>query len=159
MLLLILILYFKNFNFTLYYNLLLCFIQLEMHVRLICAIKFYLLTYSGAGTCSVHPSPRPVSWADATNSTQHVRHAAPMLAVATVSVATCSDIYACPYKSKDTLWYKLLLKYNNMYKNAVIRQIIVNLRQNYTFLNKIPQTPSKYPVSHGNRSGSINSTG
>jgi len=97
--------------------------------------------------------------ADATNSTQHVRRAAPMLAVATVSVATCSDIYACPYKSKDTLWYKLLLKYNNMYKNAVIRQIIVNLRQNYAFLNKIPQTPNKYPVSHGNRSGSINSTG
>jgi len=29
----------------LYYNLLLCFIPLEMHVRLICAIKFYLLTY------------------------------------------------------------------------------------------------------------------
>ena len=29
----------------LYYNLLPCFIQLEMHVRLICAIKFYLLTY------------------------------------------------------------------------------------------------------------------
>ena len=30
-----------------YYSLLglLCFIQLEMHVRLICAIKFYLLTY------------------------------------------------------------------------------------------------------------------
>jgi len=28
-----------------YYNLLLCFIPLEMHVRLICAIKFYLLTY------------------------------------------------------------------------------------------------------------------
>jgi len=24
---------------------LLCFIPLEMHVRLICAIKFYLLTY------------------------------------------------------------------------------------------------------------------
>jgi len=34
-----------NFDFILYYNLLLCFIQLEMHVRLICAIKFYLLTY------------------------------------------------------------------------------------------------------------------
>ena len=29
----------------LYYNLLLCFIPLEMHVRLIRAIKFYLLTY------------------------------------------------------------------------------------------------------------------
>jgi len=27
------------------YNLLLCFIPLEMHVRLICAIKFNLLTY------------------------------------------------------------------------------------------------------------------
>ena len=27
------------------YNLLLCFFQLEMHVRLICAIKVYLLTY------------------------------------------------------------------------------------------------------------------
>jgi len=34
-----------NFDFILYYNLLLCFIQLEVHVRLICAIKFYLLTY------------------------------------------------------------------------------------------------------------------
>jgi len=34
----------SNFNFILYYNLLLCFIQLEMHVRLICAIKI-LLTY------------------------------------------------------------------------------------------------------------------
>ena len=34
-----------NFDFVLYYNLLLCFIQLEMHVRSICAIKFYLLTY------------------------------------------------------------------------------------------------------------------
>jgi len=33
------------FDFILYYNLLLCFIPLEMHVRLICAIKFYLLTY------------------------------------------------------------------------------------------------------------------
>jgi len=31
--------------FLLYYNLLLCFIQLQMHVRLICAVKFYLLTY------------------------------------------------------------------------------------------------------------------
>jgi len=29
----------------LYYNLLLCFIPLEMHARLICAIKFYLVTY------------------------------------------------------------------------------------------------------------------
>jgi len=29
----------------LYCNLLLCFIPLEMHVRLLCAIKFYLLTY------------------------------------------------------------------------------------------------------------------
>jgi len=37
--------YLINFDFILYYNLLLCFIQLEMHVRLICAIKFYLLTY------------------------------------------------------------------------------------------------------------------
>ena len=27
------------------YNLLLCFIPLEMHVHLICAIKFNLLTY------------------------------------------------------------------------------------------------------------------
>jgi len=27
-----------NFDFILYYNLLLCFSQLEMHVRLICAI-------------------------------------------------------------------------------------------------------------------------
>ena len=34
-----------HFNHWLYYNLLLCFIPLEMHVRLICAIKFYLLTY------------------------------------------------------------------------------------------------------------------
>ena len=34
----------SNVDFMLYYNLLLCFIQLEMHVRLICAIKFYLLT-------------------------------------------------------------------------------------------------------------------
>jgi len=34
---------------VLYYELLLCFIQLEMHVRLIlCAIKFYLLTYYAA---------------------------------------------------------------------------------------------------------------
>ena len=32
-----------NFDFILYYNLLLCFIQLELRVRLICAIKFYLL--------------------------------------------------------------------------------------------------------------------
>jgi len=35
----------SNLDFILYYNLLLCFIQLEMHVRLVCAIKFYLLTY------------------------------------------------------------------------------------------------------------------
>ena len=35
----------SDVNFVLYYNLLLYFIQLEMHVRLICAIKFYLLTY------------------------------------------------------------------------------------------------------------------
>jgi len=35
----------SNFYVILYYNLLLCFIQLEMHVRLIRAIKFYLLTY------------------------------------------------------------------------------------------------------------------
>ena len=36
----------SNFDFILYYNLLLCFIQLQMHVhaRLICAIKFCLLT-------------------------------------------------------------------------------------------------------------------
>ena len=34
-----------NLDFILYYNLLLCFIQLEMYVRLVCAIKFYLLTY------------------------------------------------------------------------------------------------------------------
>jgi len=34
----------SNFDFILYYNLLLYFIQLEKHVRLICAIKFYLLT-------------------------------------------------------------------------------------------------------------------
>ena len=34
-----------NFDFVLYYNLLLCFIELEMHVRSICAIEFYLLTY------------------------------------------------------------------------------------------------------------------
>jgi len=33
-----------DFDFILYYNLLLCFIQLEMHVRLICAIKFCLLS-------------------------------------------------------------------------------------------------------------------
>ena len=35
----------SDFDLILYYNLLLCFIPLEMHVRLICAIKFYLLTY------------------------------------------------------------------------------------------------------------------
>ena len=35
----------SDFDFILYYNLLLCFIPLEMHVHLICAIKFYLLTY------------------------------------------------------------------------------------------------------------------
>ena len=35
----------SNFDFILYYNLVLCFIQLEMHVRLICAIEFYLHTY------------------------------------------------------------------------------------------------------------------
>jgi len=35
----------SDFDFILDYNLLLCFIPLEMHVRLICAIKFYLLTY------------------------------------------------------------------------------------------------------------------
>jgi len=35
----------SDFDFILYYNLLLCFIPPEMHVRLICAIKFYLLTY------------------------------------------------------------------------------------------------------------------
>jgi len=35
----------SDFNFILCYNLLLCFIPLEMHVRLICAIKYYLLTY------------------------------------------------------------------------------------------------------------------
>jgi len=35
----------SNRDFILYYNLLLCFIQLETHVRSICAIKFYLLTY------------------------------------------------------------------------------------------------------------------
>jgi len=35
----------SDFDFILYYNLLLCFIPLEIHVRLICAIKFYLLTY------------------------------------------------------------------------------------------------------------------
>jgi len=35
----------SDFDFILYYNLLLCFIPLEMRVRLICAIKFYLLTY------------------------------------------------------------------------------------------------------------------
>jgi len=29
-----------NFHFILYYNLLLCFIRLEMHIRLICAVKF-----------------------------------------------------------------------------------------------------------------------
>jgi len=34
-----------NFDFILYYNLSVCFTQLETHVRLICAIKFYLLTY------------------------------------------------------------------------------------------------------------------
>jgi len=48
---LIVILYFdfilfnSDFDFILYYNLLLYFIPLEMHARLICAIKFYLLTY------------------------------------------------------------------------------------------------------------------
>jgi len=30
-----------------YYNLLLCSIPLEMYVRLMCAIKLYLLTYDG----------------------------------------------------------------------------------------------------------------
>jgi len=35
----------SNFDFILYYNLLLCVIELEMHVSLICAIKFCLLTY------------------------------------------------------------------------------------------------------------------
>jgi len=35
----------SNFDFISYYNLLLCFIPLEMHVRLIRAIKFYLSTY------------------------------------------------------------------------------------------------------------------
>ena len=35
----------SDFDFILYYNLILCFIPLEMHVRLLCAIKFYLLTY------------------------------------------------------------------------------------------------------------------
>jgi len=35
----------SDFDFILYYNLLLCFIPLEMRVRLICAIKFYLLAY------------------------------------------------------------------------------------------------------------------
>ena len=35
----------SDFDFMLYYNLLLCFTPLEMHVRLICAIKFYALTY------------------------------------------------------------------------------------------------------------------
>jgi len=34
-----------HFDFILYYNLVLCIIQLEMHVRLICAIEFYLHTY------------------------------------------------------------------------------------------------------------------
>jgi len=35
----------SNFDYIglLYYNLLLCFIQQEIHVRLICAIKFYFL--------------------------------------------------------------------------------------------------------------------
>ena len=36
----------SSFDFILFYNLLLCFMQLEMHVRLICGIKFYLLTYT-----------------------------------------------------------------------------------------------------------------
>ena len=35
----------NDFDFILYYNLLRCFFPLEMHVRLICAIKFYLLSY------------------------------------------------------------------------------------------------------------------
>jgi len=35
----------SNSDFILYYNLLLCSIQLGMHVRWICAVKFYLLTY------------------------------------------------------------------------------------------------------------------
>ena len=35
----------SDFDFILYCDLLLCFILLEMHVRLICAIKFYLFTY------------------------------------------------------------------------------------------------------------------
>jgi len=39
----------SNFDFILYYNLLLCCIQLEMHVRFICAIKFYILTCLGEG--------------------------------------------------------------------------------------------------------------
>ena len=41
-----------DFDFMLYYNLLQCFIPLEMRVRLICAIKFYLLTYLIFGTLS-----------------------------------------------------------------------------------------------------------
>jgi len=40
----------------LYYNLLLCYIQLDMHLRLICAIKFYLLTY--LLTYYIKPTPR-----------------------------------------------------------------------------------------------------
>jgi len=70
-----------------------------MHVRLICAIKStYLLTQVQELARFIHHRDQ-FRGADATNSTQHLRHAAPMQAVATVSVATCSDIYACPYKS------------------------------------------------------------
>ena len=56
----------SDVNFVLYYKLLLYFVQLEMHVRLICAIKFYfyLLTddaYSAAGGIldAVYCVPQP----------------------------------------------------------------------------------------------------
>jgi len=47
-----------NFYFIIYNNLLLCFIQPEMHVpvRLICAIKFYLLTYFHRATHAAYCS-------------------------------------------------------------------------------------------------------
>ena len=57
-----------NFDFILYYNLLLCFIPLEMHVRLIRAIKFYLLTYLLISSIEIdNPSGKEVqTWITAT---------------------------------------------------------------------------------------------
>ena len=41
----------SDFDFTLFYNLSLCFIPLEMHVHLIYAVKICLLTCRQASTC------------------------------------------------------------------------------------------------------------